>query len=200
LAPAYLFFDDDGSSISSFPISSEEVTSEYSRFLEATEEAKFDVGALRDKARSEAGEEQAAIFDAHLMMLDDPEMKESVRLGLSSLLMNAESVIFSLEREMIDKLSSSQDPYMQERASDIHDVVRRVLRHLLHREHIDLAGIDRDVILVAKELLPSDMVTMIRSRIKGIVTESGGRTSHAAILARLSRFPPSSASAVSSRT
>jgi phosphoenolpyruvate-protein phosphotransferase (PTS system enzyme I) len=189
LAPAYLFLDDFGSSIPSFPISSDEIASEYSRFLEAAEQAKIDVGALRDKALKEAGEEQAAIFDAHLMMLDDPELKEGVELGLASLLTNVESVIFSLEREMIDKLSSSQDSYMQERASDIHDVVRRILGHLLHSEHKDLADIDRDVIIVAKELLPSDMITMVRSHIKGIVTESGGRTSHAAILARAFQIP-----------
>jgi phosphoenolpyruvate-protein phosphotransferase (PTS system enzyme I) len=189
LAPAYLFFDDYSSAIPSFPIAGEEVASEYARFLEAIEKAKVDVGNLRDKARSMAGEEQAAIFDAHLMMLDDPEMMESVELRLSSLLLNVESVIFSLEREMIDKLSSSQDPYMQERASDIHDVVRRILGHLLHRERLDIADIDMDVVLVARELLPSDMVNMLKGRIKGIVTESGGRTSHAAILARAFQIP-----------
>ncbi|MCX7028165.1 MAG: phosphoenolpyruvate--protein phosphotransferase [Spirochaetes bacterium] len=189
LAPAYFFFDDYSSSIPSFSISSEDVASEFSRFLEATEEAKADVIVLRDKALKEAGEEHAAIFDAHLMMLDDPEIKESVELRLSSFLLNVESIIFSLEREMIDKLSSSQDPYMQERVTDIHDVVRRILGHLLHRERIDLADIDMDVIIVARELLPSDMITMARERIKGIVTESGGRTSHAAILARAFQIP-----------
>ena len=189
LAPAYLFFDDYSSAIPSYPISGEEVASEYSRFLEAIEKAKIDVVNLRDKARSVAGEEQAAIFGAHLMMLDDPEMMESVRFRLESLFLNVESVIFSLEREMIDKLSSSQDPYMQERVSDIHDVVRRILGHLLHRERMNLADIDMDVVLVARELLPSDMVTMVRGRVKGIVTESGGRTSHAAILARAFQIP-----------
>ena len=188
-APAFLFFDDYNSSIPSYSISNEDVESEFGRFAEAVSRAKEEVGALRAKALNEAGEEQAAIFDAHLMMLDDPEVALSVGSRLRSSLLNAESIIFSLEQEMIDQLSSSQDPYIQERVSDVHDVVRRILGHLLHRERFSLADIDRDVIVIAKDLLPSDMVGMARSRIKGIATEAGGRTSHAAILARAFQIP-----------
>ena len=188
-APAFLFYDDYNASIPSYPISSEDVESEFGRFTVAIEQAKSEVSILRDKALKEAGEEQAAIFDAHLMMIDDPEVGIRVRNGLSVSLLNVESIVFAMEGEMIDQLSSSQDPYIQERVSDVHDVVRRILGHLLHRERLSLADVDRDVVVVAKDLLPSDMVGMARSRIKGIATEAGGRTSHAAILARAFQIP-----------
>ncbi|HCO49221.1 MAG TPA: phosphoenolpyruvate--protein phosphotransferase, partial [Spirochaetaceae bacterium] len=188
-APVFIFYDDYNASIPSYSISSEDIESEFERFYEAVEQAKEEVRALRSKARREAGEEQAAIFDAHLMMLDDPEVAANVRNNLGLSLLNAEDVIFSIEQEMIDQLSSSQDPYIQERVSDVHDVMRRILGHLLHRERLSLADIDRDVIVVARDLLPSDMVGMARSRIKGIATEAGGRTSHAAILARAFEIP-----------
>ena len=188
-APAFLFYDDYNSSIPSYSISSEDADSEFERFTEAVEQAKEEVSALRAKALKEAGEEQAAIFDAHFMMLDDPEVASKVKESLASLQVNVESIVFSIEQEMIDQLSASTDPYIQERVSDVHDVVRRILGHLLHRERLSLADIDRDVIVIAKDLLPSDMVGMARSRIKGIATEAGGRTSHAAILARAFQIP-----------
>jgi len=188
-APVFLFYDDYNASIPSYSISSEDVESEFSRFAVAIEQAKSEVSILRDKALKEAGEEQAAIFDAHLMMIDDPEVGIRVKNGLSSSLLNVESIVFAMEGEMIDQLSSSQDPYIQERVSDVHDVVRRILGHLLQRERLRLADVDRDVVVVAKDLLPSDMVGMARSRIKGIATEAGGRTSHAAILARAFQIP-----------
>lgn len=188
-APVFVFYDDYNASIPSYSIASDDIESEFERFSEAVEQAKEEVTALRSKALREAGEEQAAIFDAHLMMLDDPEVATNVRNNLGLSLLNAEDVIFSIEQEMIDQLSSSQDPYIQERVSDVHDVMRRILGHLLHRERLSLADIDRDVIVVARDLLPSDMVGMARSRIKGIATEAGGRTSHAAILARAFEIP-----------
>jgi len=188
-APAFPFYDDYNSSIPSYSISSEDVDSEFERFTEAVEQAKEEVNSLRAKALKEAGEEQAAIFDAHFMMLDDPEVASKVKGSLLSLLVNVESIVFAIEQEMIDQLSSSADPYIQERVSDVHDVVRRILGHLLHRERLSLADVDRDVIVIAKDLLPSDMVGMARSRIKGIATEAGGRTSHAAILARAFQIP-----------
>ncbi|TXT46394.1 MAG: phosphotransferase system enzyme I PtsI [Spirochaetes bacterium] len=189
LAPAFIFLDDYNAAIPSYPIESDHVDAEYRRFSEAIEFSKREVAGLKEKALAEVGEEQAAIFEAHLMMLDDPELKERVQNGLESSLLNVESVIFRFEQEAIDQLSSSQDPYIQERVSDVHDVVRRVLGRLLHRERFSLADIERDVIVVAKDLLPSDMVGMARNRVKGIATEAGGRTSHAAILARAFQIP-----------
>ncbi len=188
IAPAFIFAD-DSTEIPQYHIAPAEVVSELARFHEASLLARKDIEALRDHAKNEAGEEQAAIFDAHLMMLDDPELLDQIEVSLNDNLFNVESAILAFETEMVDKLSSSPDPLIQERVSDVHDVVRRILRHLLKKERISLSDIQTEIILVAKELLPSDMVGMSRSMVRGIVTESGGRTSHAAILARAFEIP-----------
>ncbi|MEN6400261.1 MAG: phosphoenolpyruvate--protein phosphotransferase [Rectinema sp.] len=188
-APVFIFKDDFSLSIPSYPIAESDVDAEYARYQEAVARAKEEVTALRDRALQDAGAEQAAIFDAHLLMLDDPEVNENIKSELSSTLMNVESVVFSIERRTVDSLASAQDPYIQERVSDVHDVTRRILGHLLNRERKTLSDITSDVIVVARNLLPSDMVGMARDRIKGIATEAGGRTSHAAILARAFGIP-----------
>ncbi|HOV93877.1 MAG TPA: phosphoenolpyruvate--protein phosphotransferase [Spirochaetales bacterium] len=188
-APVFIFRDDFSWSIPSYPIAESDVDAEYARYQEAVARAKEEVTALRDKALQDAGEEQAAIFDTHLLMLDDPEVNENIKSELSSTLMNVESVVFSIERKTVESLASAQDPYIQERVSDVHDVTRRIMGHLLNRERKTLSDITSDVIVVARNLLPSDMVGMSRDRIKGIATEAGGRTSHAAILARAFGIP-----------
>jgi phosphotransferase system enzyme I (PtsI) len=188
IAPAFIFVD-DSAEIPQYHITVADVQSELARFREASLLAKKEIETLRDHAKKEAGEEQAAIFDAHLMMLDDPELLEQIEHSLNDNLFNVESAILSFETEMVDKLSSSADPLIQERVSDVHDVVRRILGHLLKKERISLSDIETEIILVAKDLLPSDMVGMSRSMVRGIVTESGGRTSHAAILARAFEIP-----------
>lgn len=188
IAPAFIFAD-DATEIPHYHISVADVPGELARFHEASLLAKKEIEALRDHAKKEAGEEQAAIFDAHLMMLEDPELLEQIEFSLNDNLFNVESAILSFETEMVDKLSSSADPLIQERVSDVHDVVRRILGHLIKTERISLSDIQTEIILVAKDLLPSDMVGMSRSMVRGIVTEAGGRTSHAAILARAFEIP-----------
>lgn len=188
IAPAFLFIDDT-TEIPRYHISVEGVSDELARYHEASLLARREIEALRDRARHEAGEEQAAIFDAHLMMLEDPEVLEQIERSLNETLLNIESVILNFETEMVDKLSSSSDPLVQEKVSDVHDVIRRILGHLLKKERISLTDIQTEAVIVARELLPSDMVGMARGKIKGIVTETGGRTSHAAILARAFEIP-----------
>jgi len=188
IAPAFIFID-DSAEIPRYSIVPSNVQDELLRLHEASELARKEIEKLRDRAKRDAGEEQAAIFDAHLMMLDDPDLFDQIEQSLNENLFNVESAILSFETDMVDKLSSSPDPLIQERVSDVHDVVRRILGHLLKKERISLSDIQTEIVLIAKELLPSDMVGMSRSMVRGIVTESGGRTSHAAILARAFEIP-----------
>ncbi|MEN6363600.1 MAG: phosphoenolpyruvate--protein phosphotransferase [Rectinema sp.] len=188
-APAFLFRDDEDAFIPSYFIEQNQTGAEMERFHEAVEKARTEIRALREKASIEAGDEQAAIFDAHLLMLDDPDMHERVKNEVEHGLRNAESVMVDLERDLVEQLSAAQNPFVQERVSDVHDVTRRITGHLMHKERINLADIAVDVVLVARDLLPSDMIGMARGRVKGIVTETGGRTSHAAILARAFEIP-----------
>jgi phosphotransferase system enzyme I (PtsI) len=189
LAPAFLFLEEVEPAIPAYALETSEIPAEWARFLAAIDKARSEVTDLRDRARREAGDDQAAIFDSHLLMMSDPDMMESIERNLSASLRNIERVIIDIEREFVEKLSGSDDPSLRERAADIEDVSRRILGHLLLRERSSLARLPGDVVVVAHDLLPSDMISMDRARVKAVVTEVGGRTSHAAILARAFEIP-----------
>ncbi|MGA2546330.1 MAG: phosphoenolpyruvate--protein phosphotransferase [Rectinemataceae bacterium] len=189
VANVFLFAAEDASSVPVRALEASEVAAEWARFLAAVMKSRVDVTALRDKARIEAGEEQAAIFESHLLMLDDPDLHERIERSLRQSLVNVERIVVDIEREFADKLGQADDPSLRERVTDIQDVSRRILGHLLERQRPSLAGLREDVVLVARDLLPSDMISMNRERVKAVVTESGGRTSHVAILARAFEIP-----------
>jgi phosphotransferase system enzyme I (PtsI) len=189
VANAFLFAAEDAYSVPLRSLEASEVAAEWARFLAAVTKSRADVTALRDKARMEAGEEQAAIFESHLLMLDDPDLHERIERSLGESLVNVERIVVDIEREFADKLGQADDPSLRDRVTDIQDVSRRILGHLLERQRPSLAGLSEDVVLVARDLLPSDMISMNRERVKAVVTESGGRTSHVAILARAFEIP-----------
>ncbi|MCX7023995.1 MAG: phosphoenolpyruvate--protein phosphotransferase [Spirochaetes bacterium] len=186
---AFVFFDDEGVQVPSYSISASDVGSEWSRLVIAIDKAKVEVELLRDRARDEMGDEQSAIFDAHLLMMQDPDLFERMESSLKSNLRNIEWVILQLEQELVQQLSEIDDPYIRERTSDIHDVSKRILNHLLFRERMTLDDLKDDVVLVAHDLLPSDLISMNRDHVKAIVMDQGGRTSHTAILARAFEVP-----------
>jgi phosphotransferase system enzyme I (PtsI) len=189
VAPAFLFADEDGRAVPARSIQSSDVADEWARFLAAADKAKAEVTVLRDKARDEAGEDQAAIFESHLLMLSDPDIYDRIQTSLRKDLLNVERVVVDIERELVQRLSQAEDPALRDRAMDIQDVSGRILGHLLEKHRSTLADLDSDVVLVARDLLPSDMISMNRARVKAVVTEAGGRTSHVAILARAFEIP-----------
>jgi phosphoenolpyruvate-protein phosphotransferase (PTS system enzyme I) len=189
VAKVFLFAAEDAYSVPVRALEASEVAAEWARFEAAVTKSRLDVTALRDKARIEAGEEQAAIFESHLLMLDDPDLHDRIERSLGQSLVNVERIVVDIEREFVDKLGQAEDPSLRERVTDIQDVSRRILGHLLERQRPSLAGLREDVVLVARDLLPSDMISMNRERVKAVVTESGGRTSHVAILARAFEIP-----------
>ena len=188
VAPAFVFREDE-ITVPNYAIKATDVPAEWGRLLEAVEKAKHEVEEVRDRAFREAGEEQAAIFDAHLLMLSDPDVLDSLEVKLKSSLRNIESVIVQQEKELVEKLALIEDPLLQARAADVHDVIRRILSHLLRRERFDLGDLESEFVLVAHDLLPSDLIALKRSKVIAIATEAGGRTSHVAILARAFEIP-----------
>lgn len=186
---AFLYMDDEAPEIPRYVIRERDVASEWARFETASRAAEEEVRELRNRASREMGEEHAKIFEAHLLMLSDPEFHDQIRERLTSLKRNIEWVAWDLARELSQKLSAAADPYLRERALDIHDVSRRVLNNLLNIKKVSLVDIPEDVILVTHNLLPSDALTMNKARVKGIVMDVGGRTSHTAILARAFEIP-----------
>ncbi|TFG84693.1 MAG: phosphoenolpyruvate--protein phosphotransferase [Spirochaetales bacterium] len=189
IAPAFVFLDDVEPMIPRYAIGETEVKEEWDRFLSAVEHARDDITILRDRACHEMGDEHGAIFNAHLLMLDDPEVLDAIEKSLRESLLNIEWVLHQYSQTVIKRLEDLDDPILQERGSDVHDIMHRILNHLMFRERFSLADLDRDIVLVAHNLLPSDMIGMNRNRVKALAVDKGGKTSHTAILARAFEIP-----------
>lgn len=182
-------YSDEEPGIPNYSIEGTSVDSEWARFLLALDKAQAEVTLLRDRALSEMGKEQSAIFDSHLLMLSDPDLLDQLQDELRVSLRNIEWILFSYEQKLIKHLSESTDQYMRERTVDIHDISKRVMGHLLLHSRISLEDLEENVVLVAHDLMPSDAITMNKKAVLALATELGGKTSHTAILARAFEIP-----------
>lgn len=162
---------------------------ELSRFNEAVICAKSELEVIRNTAKEKLGEEKAAIFDAHLMVLEDPELITRTKANIEKKKVNAEFAFQEIVNEFVAIFSSMDSEYMRERAADIKDVANRVTHHILGKEMVDLTNLSDDVVLVAEDLTPSDTATMDRNKVLGFLTDIGGKTSHSAIMARSMEIP-----------
>ncbi len=189
LGKAFLFLEDEDVSIPNYSIRTDDVGPEWERFRLAVGKARGEITELRDRARTEMGPAHSAIFDSHLLMLEDPDLMEGLEASLRESLRNIEWIVFQREQELVEQLSRIQDPYIQDRVADIRDVSKRILNHLMFRERFTLSDLEGDVILVAHNLLPSDIIAMNKRAVRGLVLDGGGKTSHAAILARAFEIP-----------
>ena len=172
-----------------YRIKESQVEHELVRFANACEAAAAEVRSLHERALLEMGKAQADIFAAHLMMLEDVDIQEQIAQRLKENYENIEWVVYDTASLLADKMLQSPDPSFRERATDITDVSNRILGQLLSINKNSLAELDTDVILVTHDLLPSQVLTMNRAHVKGIVMDSGGLTSHTAILARAFNIP-----------
>ena len=165
----------------------------------ANEEARLDAALatsqselqlIKDKAVTTLGEEAASVFDAHMMVLADPDMTAQIKAVINDKKVNAESALKEVTDMFIGIFEGMTDnAYMQERATDIKDVTKRVLAHLLGVKLPSPALIDEEVIIVAEDLTPSDTAQLDKKFVKAFVTNIGGRTSHSAIMARTLEIP-----------
>jgi len=168
----------------------EDSEKEVSRLDDALAASIKDVELIKETALKNLGEEETQVFDAHLMVLSDPELIGQVRDSITSNKVNAESALKEVTDMFISIFAGMEDnPYMQERAADIRDVSKRVLAHLLGVKIPSPATIKDEVIIVAADLTPSDTAQLNRQYVKAFVTDIGGRTSHSAIMARSLEIP-----------
>lgn len=168
----------------------EDSEKEVSRLDDALAASIKDVELIKETALKNLGEEEAQVFDAHLMVFSDPELIGQVKDSITSNKVNAESALKEVTDMFISIFAGMEDnPYMQERAADIRDVSKRVLAHLLGVKVPSPATIKDEVIIVAADLTPSDTAQLNRQYVKAFVTDIGGRTSHSAIMARSLEIP-----------
>ena len=157
---------------------------EVAKLRNAVQVSKEELTKVKEKALIELGEHEAQIFEAHLLVLEDPELVESAVSKINDEKVNADFALNEIKEMFVSMFESMDNEYMRERAADIKDVTNRVLRHILGIKVIDLADLSEEVVLVAHDLTPSDTATMDKKKVLGFLTDIGGRTSHTAIMSR----------------
>lgn len=162
---------------------------EIARFQSALQTAKAELEKIRDHAGTALGADKAAIFDAHLLVLSDPELISPIEDKIKTENVNAEHALKETADMFISMFESMDNEYMKERAADIRDVTKRVLAHLLGIQIPNPSMIAEEVVIVAEDLTPSDTAQLNRQFVKGFTTNIGGRTSHSAIMARSMEIP-----------
>ena len=162
---------------------------EVTRFQDAIATSKSELEAIRDKAREDLGEDKAQIFEAHLLVLSDPELLTPIEDKVKSENVNAEFALKETADMFVSMFESMDNEYMKERAADIRDVTKRVLSHLLGVQIANPSMVTEEVIVIAEDLTPSDTAQLNREFVKGFTTDIGGRTSHSAIMARSMEIP-----------
>jgi phosphotransferase system enzyme I (PtsI) len=180
---------DDIQQVPRYEIDDKDIEAELERFHAATVKAGEEIRALQDKTTSTMGSEESRLLESHMLMLEDPEFIRRIEENLKEEQLNIEWILYKTAREIVMMLESSQDDYLRERSVDIHDVVNRVYSHLVYRDRISFADLTENVVLVTRNLLPSDALTLSGSTVKGIAMDMGGKTSHTAILARSFEIP-----------
>lgn len=170
-------------------IPEEKVEKEVNSFLDALEKAKQELMAIKKRAKKDVGELQASIFDAHILLIEDPEFLKKLVPQIKQERVTAAYLVGKRASDIMKKFRQSDNFYSREKAADIRDVACRVIQNLLGSERAVLRNLKKDVIVVSRDLSPSDTVSMVKERVIGFATDIGGYTSHTAIMARALRIP-----------
>lgn len=161
-----------------------DVDAEIAKFQKAIETSKVELTKIRNNAEENLGADKAAIFDAHLLVLDDPELIQPIEEKIKNEQVNAPTALSDVTGQFITIFESMDNEYMKERAADIRDVSKRVLAHILGVELPNPSMIDESVVIIGNDLTPSDTAQLNKAFVQGFVTNIGGRTSHSAIMSR----------------
>ncbi|PNO19207.1 phosphoenolpyruvate--protein phosphotransferase [Staphylococcus aureus] len=166
-----------------------DVEGEVAKFNSAIEASKVELTKIRNNAEVQLGADKAAIFDAHLLVLDDPELIQPIQDKIKNENANAATALTDVTIQFVTIFESMDNEYMKERAADIRDVSKRVLSHILGVELPNPSMIDESVVIVGNDLTPSDTAQLNKEFVQGFATNIGGRTSHSAIMSRSLEIP-----------
>ena len=175
--------------IPDYTVAEDKVEAEIGKFASAMAATLKQLDTIRQKALKDMGPEEAAIFEAHMQIAQDPSLSD----GIKSLVETSHTNVIAATAQTIETFANiflgMEDPYMRERGADIKDIGDRLMRNMLGMNPRGLSHISGEVILVAHDLAPSDTASLDKNVVKGIVTAAGGPTSHAAIMARTLEIP-----------
>ncbi|AKG72392.1 MULTISPECIES: phosphoenolpyruvate-protein phosphotransferase PtsI [Serratia] len=170
-------------------ISADHVEQEISRFLAGRAKASEQLEVIKTKAGETFGEEKEAIFEGHIMLLEDEELEQEIIALIKDDLASADAAAYTVIEGQAKALEELDDEYLKERAADVRDIGKRLLQNILGLAIVDLTAIQDEVILVAKDLTPSETAQLNLDKVLGFITDLGGRTSHTSIMARSLELP-----------
>lgn len=186
IAKAYLLVEPDLSFDNGTVTDTE---AEVAKFNGALNTSKVELTKIRNNAEQQLGADKAAIFDAHLLVLEDPELIQPIEEKIKNENVNAAQALTDVSNQFITIFESMDNEYMAERAADIRDVSKRVLAHILRVDLPNPSIIDESVVIIGNDLTPSDTAQLNKQYVQGFVTNIGGRTSHSAIMSRSLEIP-----------
>ena len=172
-----------------YTISNSDKESEFQRFKDALQETHSQISQIREGVAKNLGQKEAGIFDAHLLVLEDKAFIDDIELELGKSEDNVEQCLHRVSERYLEYFGKIEDEYLRERAVDLQDITRRLMMNLVGASGAGTALLDEPRILVSEDLTPSDTASLDRTKLMGIATESGGKTSHAVIMARASGVP-----------
>ncbi|AXU94115.1 phosphoenolpyruvate-protein phosphotransferase PtsI [Erwinia persicina] len=170
-------------------ISADQVDQEVQRFLDGRKKAAVQLEAIKIKAGETFGEEKEAIFEGHIMLLEDEELEQEIIALIKDEHATADAAAFSVIEGQAKALEELDDEYLKERAADVRDIGKRLLQNILGLHIVDLSAINEEVLLIAKDLTPSETAQLNLNKVLGFITDIGGRTSHTSIMARSLELP-----------
>ena len=166
-----------------------DIEAEKAKLDSALKASHTQLEAVKAKAEESMGADKAAVFEAHITLLDDPEFTGAMSLEIENNSINAMKAVENVTNTFVMIFESMEDAYMRERAADIKDVSKRIISNLAGRGGDDFAITEENTVVVAHDLTPSDTAQLDRTKVSGFITNIGGRTSHAAIMARTLEIP-----------
>ena len=188
IGKAMLFIEEE-MNIPQEKISEVQVGTEIEKLLDAQKKSKLQLISIRDKVKEKMGEDKAAIFDGHIMLLEDDDLMDEVRDKIKAEKMAASKALDEGVKEYCEMISQLDDPYLREREADLKDVGKRWLKNILGIRMKDLSNLDPETVVIAYDLTPSDTAQLDLKNAVGFITEIGGKTSHSAIMARSLELP-----------
>ncbi|ACZ75703.1 phosphoenolpyruvate-protein phosphotransferase [Dickeya parazeae Ech586] len=184
-----LLLKDDEIVINRKKISADQVEKEIELFLTGRAKASQQLEAIKQKAAETLGPEKEAIFEGHIMLLEDEEFEQEITSLIKDEHASADAAAFSVIETQAKALEELDDEYLKERAADMRDIGKRLLKNILGMHIVDLGDIQDEVILIAKDLTPSETAQLNLNKVLGFITDIGGRTSHTSIMARSLELP-----------
>ncbi|MGL4600011.1 MAG: phosphoenolpyruvate-protein phosphotransferase PtsI [Plesiomonas sp.] len=184
-----LLLKEDEIVINRATLAADQLESEIARFFDGRSKAAAQLETIKQKAAVTLGEEKEAIFEGHIMLLEDEELEQEIVAYIRENSASAEAAIHAILEGQAQSLEELDDEYLKERAADVRDIGKRLLKNVLGMNIVDLSAISEEVVLVANDLTPSETAQLNLDKVLGFITDIGGRTSHTSIMARSLELP-----------